>query len=114
MISILYVYNSIHTCEKYGALNEISSTMENHTPKPAKKLLDPVRDVIRMKHYSRKTEKTYVAWIRRYILYHSTRHPRDMGAPEIEPKGRDEIASLGTSFNRMRRSLENAMKLLEG
>jgi len=38
----------------------------------------------------------------------------NMGAPEIEPKGRDEIASLGTSFNRMRRSLENAMKLLEG
>lgn len=38
----------------------------------------------------------------------------DMSAPEIEPKGRDEIASLGNSFNRMRRSLENAMKLLEG
>lgn len=38
----------------------------------------------------------------------------NMSAPEIEPKGRDEIASLGTSFNRMRRSLENAMKLLEG
>ena len=38
----------------------------------------------------------------------------NLSAPEIEPKGRDEIASLGTSFNRMRRSLENAMKLLEG
>jgi protein-histidine pros-kinase len=37
----------------------------------------------------------------------------NMAAPEIEPKGRDEIASLGTSFNRMRRSLENAMKLLD-
>lgn len=37
----------------------------------------------------------------------------NMDAPEIEPKGRDEIASLGTSFNRMRRSLENAMQLLE-
>ena len=37
----------------------------------------------------------------------------NMSAPEIEPKGSDEIASLGTSFNRMRRSLENAMKLLE-
>jgi len=37
----------------------------------------------------------------------------NMSAPEIEPRGRDEIASLGTSFNRMRRSLENAMKLLE-
>jgi len=38
----------------------------------------------------------------------------NMSAPEIEPKGRDEIASLGASFNRMRRSLENAMRLLEG
>jgi len=38
----------------------------------------------------------------------------NMNAPEIEPKGRDEIASLAASFNRMRRSLENAMKLLEG
>ena len=38
----------------------------------------------------------------------------NLSAPEIEPKGRDEIASLGSSFNRMRRSLENAMKLLEG
>lgn len=37
----------------------------------------------------------------------------NMNAPEIEPKGRDEIASLAMSFNRMRRSLENAMKLLE-
>jgi HAMP domain-containing protein len=38
----------------------------------------------------------------------------NLEAPEIEPKGRDEIASLGKSFNRMRRSLENAMKLLGG
>ena len=37
----------------------------------------------------------------------------NMNAPEIEPSGRDEIASLGTSFNRMRRSLENAMSMLE-
>jgi protein-histidine pros-kinase len=37
----------------------------------------------------------------------------NMSAPEIQPKGRDEIASLGASFNRMRRSLENAMKMLE-
>ncbi len=36
--------------------------------KPAKKLLDQVREIIRMKHYSPRTEKTYVGWIRRYIL----------------------------------------------
>lgn len=36
-----------------------------------KKLLDQVRDVIRMKHYSLKTEKAYIYWIRRYILFHN-------------------------------------------
>jgi integrase len=37
-----------------------------------------------MKHYSPKTEKSYVGWIKRYILYHDKRHPREMGAREIE------------------------------
>jgi len=39
--------------------------------------------VIRARHYSRRTEGAYVAWIRRYILFHDKRHPTDMGAPEI-------------------------------
>jgi len=52
--------------------------------------------------------------VRRMSLIADEISTGNMGAPEIEPKGRDEIASLGTSFNRMRRSLENAMKLLEG
>ena len=49
-----------------------------------KKLLDQVRDVIRVKHYSPKTEQVYIHWIRRNILFHQKKHPRDMGAPEIE------------------------------
>ena len=49
-----------------------------------KKLLDRVRDAIRLKHYSIRTEETYVDWIRRYILFHDKRHPQEMGAPEIE------------------------------
>jgi site-specific recombinase XerD len=48
-----------------------------------KKLLDQVRDVIRVKHYSYKTEKSYINWIKRYILYHHKRHPMEMGEPEI-------------------------------
>src|ERR1041385_7333772 len=50
-------------------------------PKP--RLLDRVRGAIRARHYSRRTEETYVAWIRRYILFHGKRHPAEMGAPEI-------------------------------
>jgi integron integrase len=52
--------------------------------KPPKKLLDQVRDTIRLKHYSMSTEKTYVAWIKRYILFHHKQHPKDMDVPEIE------------------------------
>ena len=51
---------------------------------PPKKLLDQVREVIRVKHYSYRTEESYVQWIRRYILFHDKRHPKDMGTPEIE------------------------------
>jgi len=51
---------------------------------PAPKLLDQVRDRIRVKHYSIRTETQYVQWIRRFILFHDKRHPRDPGAPEVE------------------------------
>jgi integron integrase len=49
-----------------------------------KKLLDQVRDAIRLKHYSIRTEHSHVSWIKRYILYHNKRHPKDMGEKEIE------------------------------
>lgn len=48
------------------------------------KLLDQVRQTIRVKNYSYRTEKSYVYWIKKYILFHGKRHPNDMGAPEIE------------------------------
>ncbi len=51
---------------------------------PAKKLLDIVRDTIRLKHYSIRTEEAYLNWIKRFILFHGKRHPKDMGAQEIE------------------------------
>ena len=50
-------------------------------PKP--RLLDRVREATRARHYSRRTEKAYVAWIRRYILFHGKRHPLEMGGPEV-------------------------------
>ena len=48
------------------------------------KLLDQVRDKIRLKHYSIRTEQAYTDWIKRYILFFDKRHPRDMGASEVE------------------------------
>lgn len=49
-----------------------------------KKLLDQVRDALHLKHYSIRTENSYVDWIRRFILFHGKRHPNEMGAPEVE------------------------------
>ncbi len=51
---------------------------------PPRKLRDQVRDALRRKHYSIRTEQAYVAWITRFILFHHKRHPQEMGAPEIE------------------------------
>jgi integron integrase len=50
----------------------------------ATKLLDQMRDTIRTKHYSYRTEETYLDWARRYILFHQKRHPAEMGATEIQ------------------------------
>ncbi len=48
------------------------------------KLLDQVRAVLRMRHYSYRTEKTYIEWILQYIRFHNIRHPAEMGAAEME------------------------------
>jgi Phage integrase, N-terminal SAM-like domain len=48
------------------------------------KLLDRVVAKMRLLHYSKRTEAAYVDWIRRYILYHNKRHPKDMGGTEVE------------------------------
>jgi integron integrase len=58
----------------------MSPPIEPNSPK----LLDRVREVIRIKHYSYRTEETYIFWIRRYILFHDKRHPKDMNSAEIE------------------------------
>jgi len=77
----------------------VNRTRKNMEQRP-KKLLDRVRETIRRKHYSFRTEKSYVAWIRRYILFHNPvlspsidtgqalsnlkRHPLEMGRAEVD------------------------------
>ncbi len=48
------------------------------------KLLDDVRNVMRVRHYSYETEKTYIYWIRQYIFFHKITHPKEMGAAEVQ------------------------------
>ena len=57
--------------------------MQVVAPKP--KLLDQVRQAIRARHYSKRTERTYVDWIKRFIFFHGKRHPVEMGEPETQP-----------------------------
>jgi integron integrase len=55
-----------------------------HVPEGQKpRLLDQVREAIRTRHYSLRTEKAYVHWIKRFIFFHSKRHPSEMGETEI-------------------------------
>lgn len=63
--------------------NLATSPKEISSPK-GKKLLEQVSDAIKVKHYSPRTEETYIYWIRQYILFHNKRHPNEMGVPEVQ------------------------------
>src|SRR5437763_9739653 len=63
---------------------EVTNRIVTVSPAPGKpKLLDRVRWHLRLKHYSIRTEESYVDWIRRFILFHGKRHPEEMGEAEI-------------------------------
>jgi hypothetical protein len=55
--------------------------MAPHPDEP--KALDQVRRACRARQYSRRTEEAYTGWIRRYVIFHDKRHPREMGAGEV-------------------------------
>ena len=61
-----------------------NSPLPNASETKPPKLLDQVAAKMRLLHYSIRTERAYRDWITRYILFHDKRHPREMGAAEIE------------------------------
>ncbi len=63
--------------------------------RPSPRLLEAVREAIRARHYSPRTEKTYIGWVRRFVVFHGKRHPRKMGADEI----RTFVSWLATERN---------------
>jgi hypothetical protein len=75
--------------------------MPSAQPKPSNqnppKLLDQVRDVLRTKHYSMRTEESYINWIKRYIIFHNKRHPAEMAEKEIaaQPVGYAVVRFIG-------------------
>ena len=58
-------------------------SMPNYAGAKQPKLLDQVKNAIRTKHYSMKTEEAYVHWIKRFIFFHNKRHPKEMREKEI-------------------------------
>jgi len=71
---------------EHGYVQKISDNCvnANGTVRPPKRLLDQLGDRFRFKHYSIRTEQAYEDWGRRFILFHGKRHPREMGAREVE------------------------------
>lgn len=57
---------------------------DKSTTTKSPKLLDQVRDKLRVKHYSIRTEQTYIEWIKRYIFFHDKRHPKELGGRDLE------------------------------
>ena len=51
--------------------------------RPEPKLLDRLREAVRLRHYSRRTEEAYATWVRRFIVFHGKKHPSQMGGDEI-------------------------------
>ena len=51
---------------------------------PQPRLLDQISDRIRLKHYSIRTEHTYLDWVKRFVLFHRKRHPASMGKADVE------------------------------
>ena len=63
--------------------NSSASHQALPSPESPPRLLDPLRDALRARHYSLRTEQAYVSWARRFILFHGKRHPKEMGEEEI-------------------------------
>ena len=81
-------------------------------PRPAFRLLDHVREAIRVRHYSPRTEEAYVGWIRRFIRFHGRRHPRELGATEVTAF-LSNLAGQGVSASTQNQALSAILFLYE-
>ena len=64
-------------------ITPLSESPPPFTATPPPRLLEQVRDAIRLRHYSLRTEQAYLDWIKRFLLFHHERHPKDMGTAEV-------------------------------
>ena len=76
------------------------------------RLIDQVRAAIRLRHYSPRTEEAYVSWLRRFIVFHGKRHPREMGAQEVTDF-LSNLAARGASASTQNQALSAILFLYE-
>jgi len=88
------------------------------TSPKSKKLLDQLRDAIRIKHYSYATQKSYIHWAKRDILFHNKHHPAEMDVPEIEAflshlaqEGHVSASTQNQAFNALLFRYRNVLKI---
>jgi site-specific recombinase XerD len=62
----------------------MATTGTTNTPARQPRLLEQVREALRLRHYSLRTEQAYAHWVKRFVLFHGKRHPREMEAAEVE------------------------------
>jgi integron integrase len=79
---------------------------------PPPRLLDQVRHAIRVRHYSRRTEQAYVGWARRFMLFHGTRHPRELGARDVTTF-LSHLAEKGVSASTQNQALSGILFLYD-
>jgi len=75
------IVSSVRTDLSSTPIQSIPTSSHPSTGKP--KLLDQMREAMRSRHYSLRTEQTYCHWAKRFIFFHNVRHPADMAEPEI-------------------------------
>jgi site-specific recombinase XerD len=73
----------------------MSTSLHANSGAGKRKLLDQVRDAIRLKHYSLRTEQIYIDWIKRFIIFHGKEHPENLGADAV----REFLSDLASNKN---------------
>ncbi len=79
-------FKQVNSLGDFNAFNDCDIEVDERirdAPAKAPRLIDQVRDAIRRRHYSPRTEETYVHWIKRFIYFHGKRHPLQMGETEV-------------------------------
>lgn len=89
------------------------ATERRDEPPKAPRLLDRVHDAARLRHLSRSTERVYAHWVRRYVLHHGKRHPREMGEAEVNAFLTDLAVRAGVSASTQNQALSALLFLYD-